>query len=51
MVKETKKSGNILYRCEGCDFYYKDKSWAQKCENYCKKYKACSLEITKHSER
>ena len=49
MVKTIKKSGKILYQCEECGFYYKTKSWAQKCENFCKKYKSCSIEITKHS--
>jgi len=49
MVKEIKKSKNVYYQCEECEFFYKEKKWAQKCEDFCKKYKSCSIEITKHS--
>ena len=49
MVKEVKKSGKIYFQCEICKFFYKDKKWAQKCEDFCKKHKSCSIEITKHS--
>lgn len=45
MVK--KKEG--LFACEECGFYYNNKNWAQKCEEWCRKYKSCSLEITKHA--
>ena len=45
MVKKDKK----YFVCEECGFLYKDKKWAQKCENFCKKHKSCSIEITKHS--
>lgn len=45
MVKKIKK----FYRCETCELLYKNKSWAEKCEDWCKKNKSCSLEITKHS--
>ena len=49
MVKEIKKSGKIYYQCEECGFYYKDKKYAKRCEEFCDKYKSCSIEITKHS--
>lgn len=49
MVKIIKKSGTTLYQCEECGFYYKTRNLAEKCENFCKKYKSCSIEITKHS--
>lgn len=45
MVKKDKKN----FQCEECGFSYKDKKWAQKCEDFCKKHKSCSIEITKHS--
>jgi len=28
---------------------YKVKSFAERCEEYCRKYQSCSLEITKHA--
>ena len=40
---------NKLYQCKECKLYYKDKELAKKCEDFCKKYHACSLEITKHA--
>ena len=38
-----------LYQCKECKLYYKDKSLAKECYEFCKTYKACSLEITKHA--
>ena len=49
MVKELMKHGKKYFQCEECGFYYKEKKWAQKCEDFCKKRKSCSIEITKHS--
>ncbi len=45
MVKE-KQDG---YICEECNFAYKDKEWAKKCEAWCKKYHSCNIDITKHA--
>jgi len=42
MVKE-------IYICEVCNFAYKYKETAGKCEEWCRKNKSCSLEITKKS--
>ena len=49
MVKEEKKQDKTLYMCEECNFYYEDKEWADKCEDFCKEHKSCSIEITKHA--
>ena len=38
-----------LFKCNICRFKYKTKALANQCEAYCKKYKSCSLEITKHA--
>lgn len=48
MVKKLSKGDKNVYQCEECDFLYKDKHWAEKCENWCKENKSCNLEITKH---
>lgn len=37
------------YECKKCKLLYKDKKWAEKCEEWCKEYKSCSLDITKHA--
>ncbi len=45
MVKEV--AGKFL--CEECGLFYKDKSFADKCEEWCAKHNSCNLEITKHA--
>jgi hypothetical protein len=40
---------NGFYVCEKCKLKYKEKYWAEKCEAWCRKYKSCNLEITKHA--
>ena len=49
MVKEETKNNENLFKCEACGFYYKEKGWAKKCEDFCNKNKSCNIEITKHS--
>lgn len=39
-----------VYQCSECGLHYADKAVAKQCEAFCKKYKGCSLEITKLSE-
>lgn len=38
-----------LYQCPECGLHYRDKAMAGKCEAFCKKYKACSMEIAPHA--
>lgn len=38
-----------VYKCPECGFLYKEKEWAKKCENWCREYKSCNLEITQHA--
>ncbi|MEM1587308.1 MAG: hypothetical protein QXX99_06560 [Candidatus Bathyarchaeia archaeon] len=45
---EGDKEGEILYICEECGLAYRERCWAERCEEYCSKYHSCSLEITKH---
>jgi hypothetical protein len=49
MVKEEKINGKIYWQCEICEFYYREEKWAEKCEDFCRKNNACSIEITKHA--
>lgn len=35
----------ILYQCSECGLHYRDKELAKQCEAFCKKHKACSMEI------
>ena len=37
------------FYCEVCRLIYKERAWAEKCEDWCRKYKSCNLEITRHS--
>jgi uncharacterized C2H2 Zn-finger protein len=49
MVRRIDKDGETLYACDVCGFVYKEKHWSEKCQDYCTKHKACSLEITRHA--
>ena len=49
MVKEIKKGNKKFYQCEICEFFYKEKQLAQKCQNWCNKHNSCNIGITKYS--
>ncbi|MBC7091519.1 MAG: hypothetical protein H5T50_06380 [Nitrososphaeria archaeon] len=49
MVKEIIVGEKKVYLCEVCGLGYANKSRAKECEHFCKKYKACSLEITRYA--
>jgi len=49
MAKQEKYEGKNIFACEVCGFGYKEKEYAQKCEDFCKEHSGCSLEITKHA--
>jgi len=49
MVNKISTDKWIYFKCMECGFLYKEKPWAEKCEDYCKRYHACSVEITKHA--
>jgi hypothetical protein len=35
------------YICDACGFGYSDAKTALQCEEFCKKHRSCSIEITK----
>ncbi len=43
------KVKDASYKCPECRFLYKEKKWAEKCEAWCRMYRSCNLEITKHA--
>ena len=49
MVKEIEYNNQKHFYCEVCKLVYKEKEWAEKCEEWCKHNSTCNLEITKHS--
>ncbi|MBI2101034.1 hypothetical protein HYT53_00295 [Candidatus Woesearchaeota archaeon] len=49
MVEKLTENNKTYYICEECSFAYKDKKTALKCEAWCRKYKSCNVEITKHA--
>lgn len=49
MVAERRIGGRILYFCEACGLAYEERIWAEKCEDFCSKHNACSLQITRHA--
>ncbi|MFB6246781.1 MAG: hypothetical protein ABEI74_04290 [Candidatus Pacearchaeota archaeon] len=40
-----------LYECEECGLIYESEYWAKKCERFCRKNNACSIDITKHAKK
>lgn len=49
MVKQINKNKKTYYICTECNFAYKDKEIAAKCENWCREHHSCNLEITKQA--
>jgi len=49
MVKPISKNNKTYYICAECNFAYKDRKTAMKCEEWCNKYKSCNMQITKSS--
>jgi hypothetical protein len=47
VVDIGKMSKSKLYECPICRLKYKEKKWAKKCEEWCKKFHSCNLEITR----
>lgn len=37
------------FQCPECGLHYENEEIAKQCEAFCKEYKACSLDIAKHS--
>ena len=49
MVKEIQTKNKALYECEECKTKYKEDTWANKCEKWCRETKSCNLEIIKYA--
>jgi hypothetical protein len=49
MAKKLLKEGKEYFQCEECLFYYEDRDWANKCEEWCKVHHSCNIMITKHA--
>lgn len=42
-------SKNKTYKCYECGLHYENEKLAKDCYDYCLKYRACNIEIAKHS--
>jgi hypothetical protein len=49
MVKEIEKNEKHFFQCEECQFLFKEKEWAEKCEAWCKEHHTCNLEVMPHA--
>ena len=49
MVSEKKNKGDVVFICDACQLIYKECSWAEECEHWCKMHNSCNLEITQHA--
>lgn len=44
----VRKEGNC-YHCEECEMVYEDGKKACECEDFCKKHKACNIDLIKYA--
>ena len=49
MVKNIIKNKKTYYICKECNFAYKDKKTAEKCEAWCREHHSCNMEIIKYA--
>jgi len=49
MVKQEKIDGMSCHFCEECNMAFVDRKKACECEEFCKKHKACNIEIIKYA--
>ena len=49
MTKEIRKANKAYYQCENCKFFYKEKSWAEKCEKWCDEKGSCNVEVVRYA--
>ncbi len=43
------ESAQKYFKCEACGLLYRERKWAERCEDFCRKNKSCSLEIIRHA--
>ena len=48
MVKEVVLGKKRVYQCDDCKLIYKDKRFAEQCEEWCTVHHSCNLAITKN---
>lgn len=51
MVTNETRGSREVFVCEDCRMAYPDQETAQKCEDWCKEFKSCNLDIIKHAIR
>lgn len=49
MVARIEQGDRHLFQCEECELGYETRLLAQACENHCRTYLACSLEIARQA--
>jgi len=49
MVKKIDYEGKTYYQCEICLMYYESEKFAKECEDFCKKFKSCNVNLIKHA--
>jgi len=51
MVKLIKDKDKKLFQCKECGLLYKEKNWAERRKEWCRKNHTCNLKIIKHAEK
>jgi len=47
VVLEVKKKGKKYFICSVCGFVYKNKKYAEECQDFCSTHASCSMELQK----
>jgi len=50
VVTEVKQGKQILYRCDVCGMFYREREWAEKCQAWCETHEGtCNVEYIQHA--
>lgn len=49
-MKQLEENGKQIYQCEECGLCYRDRTWAEQCEAWCKEYHTCNIDIISHAQ-
>ena len=49
MARKIVSGKKEYFECKECNFLYKEKELADKCETWCNEHHSCNIEITKHA--
>ncbi|MGB9613693.1 MAG: hypothetical protein ACPL4K_05945 [Candidatus Margulisiibacteriota bacterium] len=49
MQDQGKDKKEEIFKCRVCGLTYREKEWADKCQEWCSTHDSCNLEVIMHS--